>query len=673
MQEYRGRFSLKSDLGFLSCSLLVWVLMFTLCRALLLVWNYNLADGASGMLLARAFLTGVRFDLTIIAWLLTPLALGLLHPRGLAHRWVYRHWMALIGAIMLLLAVSEAEFYRQFHSRLNTIALQYFAEDSETVLSMIFHGSPVLSLGAIWLVTVSLASLGLQRSDRFNREPATTSKGNYLHQVVAFGCVLILLAAAGRGTLRSGPPLRWGDAFHSDNLFASHLGLNGVFTLARAAKGWGRSEVADTWRHFTDAETAERSVKALLNVPGDRWQSGDQQAPIVSRTSEPDRQLDLGVENVVFILMESFSGRFTGVLGAKENVTPNFDQLAEEGLLLTRFFSSGTHTHQGMFATFACFPNLPDYEYLMQQPAGDIQFSGLPVVMKSLGYDNSLYVYNGDFAWDNQERFFRKQGLNRFIGRKDFVDPVFVDPTWGVSDQDMFQRAVTELDQVAGTGKFFAMLQTLSNHLPYALPDPLPVEPVAGFGPLNQHLTAMRYSDWALGHFFETVKTKPWYRNTLFVIVGDHGFATQPVITDIDLLRFRVPALLIAPGIRQKVGARLDLAASQPDLVPTAVALLGRPFEHACWGRNLLAANARDPGFAVIKPSGSDKTIAMISGNDVLVKAPDQEPRLFRYDFQAPPFSAQLDNAGKSSLLSLQMGSYLQTALAALSERRAGE
>ena len=114
MQEYRGRFSLKSDLGFLSCSLLVWVLMFTLCRALLLVWNYNLADGASGMLLARAFLTGVRFDLTIIAWLLTPLALGLLHPRGLAHRWVYRHWMALIGAIMLLLAVSEAEFYRQF-------------------------------------------------------------------------------------------------------------------------------------------------------------------------------------------------------------------------------------------------------------------------------------------------------------------------------------------------------------------------------------------------------------------------------------------------------------------------------------------------------------------------------------------------------------------------------
>ena len=293
--------------------------------------------------------------------------------------------------------------------------------------------------------------------------------------------------------------------------------------------------------------------------------------------------------------MESFSAAFTGALGPDNGITPEFDKLAAQGLLFERFFSNGTHTHQGMFAIGACFPNLPGYEYLMQQPEGQNRFSGLPTLLKPMGL-NDVYVYNGHFAWDNQEGFFRNQGMSRFIGRDDYVNPVFIDATWGVSDEDMFNRSVEELNRLDSEQPFFAILQTLSNHTPYALPETLPVEAVSGFGNLDQHLTAQRYSDWALGQFFAKVATAPWYNETLFVIVGDHGFGLGRQLSDIGLLRFHVPLLLLGPGIQATYGTRNNTVATQVDVVPTIVSLLGKPFVHQCWGRDLLALPENDAG-----------------------------------------------------------------------------
>lgn len=153
--------------------------------------------------------------------------------------------------------------------------------------------------------------------------------------------------------------------------------------------------------------------------------------------------------------------------------------------------------------------------------------------------------------------------MTRFIGRDDFVDPVFVNPTWGVSDQDMLERAADELQKLPKDRPFFAVLQTLSNHTPYALPDPLPVQPVSGQGQLDEHLTAMRYTDWALGQFFRRIEKEPWYANTLFVVLGDHGFRVSEQLTDIDLLRFHVPLLLIGPQVRETFGATIDRVAAQ--------------------------------------------------------------------------------------------------------------
>lgn len=668
--------TLLADINYIAFNSLLWLLLFGLCRCLLILWNFNLIEDISGYDLAHSFFIGARFDLTVIIPFMTPVILALALPQGLKQRWIYQSWMLIAGAFMLLIAVAEFEFYHEFHSRMNTIALQYLSEDAGTVSSMVINGSPVVSLLSIWLLLVALLIFGTCFINKRTRQPVPQQSllSNYAFRVPVFFLVFILAVIAGRGTLRSGPPLRWGDAFNSNNLFANHLGLNGVHTLSRAAMGWNKSKSADEWLKFTDISSAQNTARDMLEVDGDLWL--DENIGTVYRRSLPTPLTGKGLEgvtNVAIIMMESFSGYYVGALGSNANITPYFDELSKEGLLLTRFFSNGTHTHQGMFATFACFPNLPDHEYLMQQPAGDITFSGFPAVMNSLGYTQDAYVYNGDFAWDNQKGFFSKQGLRHFVGRNDYINPIYSDSTWGVSDQDMFNRAETELDLLDNSGRFFAMLQTLSNHLPYALPSPLPVEEVTEHGDLNEHLTAMRYSDWALGQFFEHAKTKPWYKKTLFIVVGDHGFGVPKQITDIDLLRFRVPALFIAPGIQEEFGETNDIASSQVDLVPTAAALLGQSFEHACWGRNLLGLPNSDPGFAIIKPSGSDKTVALISGETILVKAPDQAPKFQKYDLNNAPYSQPIENPNVSETLYQQLGSYIQSALNAIGERKAGQ
>lgn len=644
----------------------LYLIVMAILRAILLATNSSLAVQIDNLTLARSFLVGLRFDLVVTCIIGAPLVLALLLPRGLGNRKIALAWLAVMGSITLFAGVSEIEFYREFHVRLNSIAFHYFQEDFATVSSMIWNGYPVLRYLLLWGVLSGSYLFGLAWINRRTRH-ADAPQSRLPRRVVIFLVVLFLAAWGGRGTLRSGPPLRWGDAFHSQYLFANHLALNGSYTLAKAAMAQSGGRGEKSWLHALPDDQALATVRNMVLTPNDVLLAPDR-FPLL-RHHTPDARLPVAPRNIVVILMESFSGAFTGALSGVRGITPEFDTLAESGLLFDHFFSNGTHTHQGMFASLACFPNLPGHEYLMQQPEGQHQFSGLPSILGPMGY-RDLYIYNGHFAWDNQQGFFRNQGVSRFIGRDEYVDPVFLDPTWGVSDEDMFSRAIEEIDRFDGKEPFYAILQTLSNHTPYALPAELAVEPVTGFGRLDEHLTAQRYSDWALGQFFATAKTRAWFAKTLFVIVGDHGFGLDQQLSDVDLLRFHVPLLLVGAGIQQTYGSRNHTVATQVDLVPTIVSLLGREFTHQCWGRDLLSLPAGDAGFGVVKPSGSDQTVALIRGNEIAVKPAGGDLRLGSYALYP---ATRYDAGGEDTeRYALELASYIQVGLEALLNNRTG-
>ena len=126
--------------------------MLALLRGILLYTNLGLAEQLPLVDLARSFLVGLRFDLIITCILGLPLVLALLLPGGLGRRRLALLWLGATGAITLFAGVSELEFYREFHTRLNSIAFHYLQEDAATVSSMIWNGYPVVRYLLLWLL-----------------------------------------------------------------------------------------------------------------------------------------------------------------------------------------------------------------------------------------------------------------------------------------------------------------------------------------------------------------------------------------------------------------------------------------------------------------------------------------------------------------------------------------
>lgn len=678
----QGKVSVAQHILFmLACAGVLLVTLFLL-RVLLLVYNLELTAEIPLGSIVESFFNGFRFDLRVVTYLCIPLTLSLCSQRAMKARRFLRIWLHIWGSLLILLGLVELDFYREFHQRLNSLVFQYFQEDPITVLSMLWHGFPVLKLVLAWVASSIVLYGVLLRADRMTHGSniVNTTRNNHFSPhfarqsgftntyLILLICIITSVIAA-RGTLRQGPPLRWGDAFTTEHLFTNHLGLNGALTLFDAAKSQLSEHRSNIWKPTMEASRATEISRQLLLTEYDQLVDSNQ-AAIRRNYRAPDKTV-LPIKNVVVILMESFAGHYVGALGSQAGITPNFDGLAEEGLLFRRFFSNGTHTHQGMFATMSCFPNLPGFEYLMQSPEGNNKFSGLPQLLSERDYNN-LYVYNGDFAWDNQSGFFSNQGMTRFIGRNDYIDPILEDPTWGVSDQDMFDRGAEELLKLDTSKPFYALLQTLSNHTPYALPKQLPVDVVSGHGSYNEHLTAMRYSDWALGQFFNKVKKSPYYKDTLFVVVGDHGFGANEQLTEMDLYRYHVPLLLIAPGIREKFGASVDRVGTQVDIVPTIMGRLGGDVRHQCWGRDLLALPSTDQGFGIIKPSGSDQTVSIVAGKHLVIQPKNREPQFYQYHLGEHPKSEKIEVSLEGSQRLNQMKAYIETSTNSLINNTTG-
>ena len=538
---------------------------------------------------------------------------------------------------------------------------------------MLFRSYPVVRYALIWLLLAACWGLGLWFLARRHLRPASpaSTPRQSLLRIMGTTLTLAVMVVVLRGGI-TGEPLRWGDAFFSESTFANHLALNGLFTLGRS--GWDKIYSKQAfWAKSLPADEALATSRVMLALPGET-SLADENHPLL-RTEPQAAPLGNGRPlNVVVILMESFSARFVGALGADRGLTPEFDRLAEGGILFERAFSNGTHTHQGVYATLTSFPNLPGYEYLMKMMEANQEFSGLPTLLHRYGYE-SVFLYNGLLSWDNKEGFLRQHGIDRFVGTDDYVDPTFVDPVWGVSDFDVYARANQEFRELAAQGPFFGIILTLSNHAPFNLPEPLPFERIRSDDGYEGRYNGMRYADWALGEFFRMAEKEDYFKDTLFVVTGDHGFGYPPMITPMALGRFHVPLLFYAPGLLDEPGERRQTVASQVDIGPSVLGLLAMNTPHQGWGRNLFSPTLQDEGFAVIKPSGGEELVALIEGDRLLLVAPKEKPELYRYDLGFPPAGSEdryEDEKESAQAMEKRLLAYVQTGILSLRARSLG-
>lgn len=568
---------------------LVAVAVFTLLRlGLLLAY----ADAATWRLatIARVFWIGLRFDLLVALCFVMcqSVHLAVLPSSRLKGRLTRRlfelEWLVAVLCLPLIV-IAECLFFDEFQSRLNYIAFEYLVYPTEVCCNIWESYSVVPYLSLVVALGGSAFVLARKTLSRWIDVPVS---GRYRGGVF-LGILAVIAGLAATTSMESRN--RCGDRI------AVECSGNGLFTFAYYA--WTcRFDFDEHYLVVGDEEARERVRRQVIR-PNDLRQAGSPN-PVdrVVDTGEPRRDW-----NVVLILEESFGSDFVGSLGDSRGLTPEFDKLTRQGVLFDQFYATGNRTARALEAVLTSMPPIPTESILKREHSQRV-FT-LAHVLAERGYER-LFMTAGRGLFDGVRSFMQANGFNQFREQSDYRDPIFVN-AWGVSDEDLFREAVRELDVLHSRGKpFFTTLLTVSNHRPFTFP--------AGRIPSDEQTreNAIRYADWALGQFFREAAAHDFFRNTLFVVMGDHG--ARVVGSQLFPIKsYRVPVLLISPDDVES-GTRCHTLACSLDIAPTILGCLGGEYRSVFFGHDARRIPASE-GRAIMQ---HNHDVALLDANNRL-------------------------------------------------------
>lgn len=487
---------------------------------------------------------GLAFDLVTLAVFVPAVLLleSALGTRKLTGAGRIRRGLILVTAAVGFYAMgfgvmAEWFFWDEFGVRFNFIAVDYLIYTNE-VIGNIRESFPVGTLLSI-LAAVTLAVVWASRNWLVRAATPAAPRRNRVAVWLASVAIAIGLSWV------------WSiEARHGANEYQLELSSNGLYSFGYAF----RNNEIDYFEFYS----------TLPQLPP--W-SAETMPRIVSAT--PPR-------NVVIITMESLSASYMSYGGDTQNLTPHLDRLATQGLFLSNLRATGNRTVRGLEATSLAIPPLPGHSMMWRKNNDNLETLG--AVLADHGYINR-FMYGGYARFDNMDVYF---GNNHYqtIDRNQFPQRHRgFGNIWGLADEYLYDYALEQMDRDAASGQPFLMhLMTTSNHTPFTFPD----------GRIDLHRSrqgAVKYSDYALGRFIEMARSKPWFKDTLFVVVADHC-ASSKGRTSLPPENYHIPAILYSPAhLKPHTDARL---ASQIDLVPTILDLLGLPEHTQFMGRSVL-------------------------------------------------------------------------------------
>ena len=560
--------------------------------------------------LVAAFGWGLIYDLGAAAFLSLPLtALLVLLPAG----WFQRRWQQglahgagfVIIYLFLFGAVSEWTFWDEFGVRFNFIAVDYLAYSTE-VLGNIreSYNLPLIFAGV--LAGTLLVHWAVRRSSWPARWFAAAPEplGRRLRAGALWFALPLVFA-----TVLSGD---WLPNFK--NNFNRELGKNGIWALFAAF--WNNALEYDKFYTTVPADEAFRTVRRELARDPTGALAGDEHDTLrVVRNPGPEQ-----LPNVIQITVESLSADFLSIFNRASNLTPNLEEIAAKSLVFDNFYATGTRTDRGMEALTLAVPPTPGRS-IVKRPRNENMFT-LGSVFRAKGYDTA-FIYGGFGYFDNMNYFFGHNGYRvvdrTAVGEKD----VTLATIWGACDEDLFRWTMREADANAATGKpFHYFVMTTSNHRPYVYPEgkiDLPPK-------ISGRAGAVKYTDFAIGQFIREAEKKPWFKNTVFVIVADHC-ASSAGKTELPVQNYHIPLIIYSPGGHIAPGHVRTLM-SQVDYPPTLLGLLRWSYPSRFFGRDILRSDPLSARVLV----GTYQKLGLLRGNDFVVLSPVRHQAQYLYN-----------------------------------------
>lgn len=511
--------------------------LYTFCRLLFYIFNFNFYSDVSTSHVLKLFFYGLRFD--AVAIVITNILFIALHFYPFKHFYhpVYQRIISIFfiipNALAVMLNFIDIEFVRFEGKRATTDAFRVmgFGED-------FMNTAPRLILD-YWYVLLMLIAVIFALNFLYSKIRITTEKkyGHFLFSTV-YGQLILAVITFGLCFLG----FRGGVQYRPIN----------IMTASRYASGKETSLLLNT--PFTILKTLGKNV--LIPVHYFPEHEAEKIAPVIHVAKPGSHFRNL---NVVVIIVESLGKEYMGSLNNYEGYTPFLDSLSKQSLVFTNAYANGKRSIEGIPCIVAGLPALMEEPFITSAYNGN-KITSIASALKTKGY-STLFFHggtNGTMGFDN---FSRLAGYEQYFGRKEYGNDNDYDGNWGIYDEPFLQYTVKKLNEFKAP--FHACIFTLSSHHPYKIPEGLSVKLRKGSLPIHESIA---YADYALMKFFESASKSAWYDSTLFVITGDHTAISEYPFYQGRVGMYALPLIFYTPG--GLLGGARATTTQQIDIIP---------------------------------------------------------------------------------------------------------
>ncbi len=584
---------------------------------------------ASGVNYWLAFIVGLRMDTIAICIILAlPTLLLFLTPSRISHfvEKVLGGYLLATLLIAVYMEIATTPFVKEFDARPNELFVNYLQYPREVFKTII---STQLTALLIAIICLSLTTWLYRRWWRQSSLFSEALKVKYGFRLLFFIPTALLVFIGIRSSFGH-RPANLSDATYSSSHIANELAKNTLHSVGYSIYAKKKFDVnVKLYGRMDEAEAISRTQK-ILNLKSTDLVDPNYPFLRLEKTHFPSNKR---AKNLVVIIQESLGAQFVEAIGGQAGITPNLNQLSQEGILFDRLYASGTRSVRGMEAIVGGFLPIPGTSVLKRN-LSQKDFFSLARLLNPRGYDSS-FIYGGEKRFDNMGSWYYGNGFKRIIDEPLFSNPVYKG-IWGVCDEDLVVRADEEFVKLKEQGQpFVSVLFTSTNHTPFEFPEGR-ITPIEGVK-LASEENAVKFADFALGKFFALAKEHNYYDDTVFVIIADHNVRVRSSPNGImPIENYRIFGLILGGGIKP---LRYDRVTTQMDVIATAIDLLGSDFIHPVIGRSIftpikndfalmrfysLYGFMRDGKLAVLEPKAEARTFR-VEGDNLLPLPHDLE------------------------------------------------
>ncbi|MGF1924019.1 MAG: LTA synthase family protein [Bacteroidia bacterium] len=515
---------------------------------------------------------GLRLDVSMTAYLaVIPLLVFLFwffsKKTLVSYKWLLTYNKSFI-IIFSVLSVINFNIYREWGSKVNERAFGFLIDTPNEALASSASSPLFLSL----LVLIIVLSTSLFIHSKMIRSELKLKKAPIWLKVIIAVLIIgvnFLCIIGGTGVAPNNQSM----AYFSKHQILNHAAVNTEWNLLSSILASKKTN-KNPYQYLSISE-ATKNVKYLYEAKKDT-------SEFILTTETP---------NVVIFILESFTANLTKTLGNEDGISPNFDSLVSKGFLFSNIYAAGNRTDKGVIGTLAGFPTLGTGS-IVKWPE---KMQKIPSISQSFAKKNyqTSFFYGGESEFDNYKAFVLSHGYQTLVDKNSF-DKKDMNSKWGAYDDLVFSKQLEAMNSTRQP--FFSTILSLTNHEPFELPT------TYKFGTssvIERFKSTAYYTDSCINAYLTKAQKQPWYKNTLFIFIADHGHLYPKNKYEIFMPeRYHIPLLFYGDVIKDEYkGKQSDKIGSQQDLAATLLAQLHLPTHHFTWSKNLLNPYSKEFAF----------------------------------------------------------------------------